>query len=177
MRKKDVSGISLRLDGYDDIFSDFDPRTYGERALSHDFLMEAKRASVDKIYDGIELALLVPGKQRNAGYEIIIKKRLRKHFRKHARQLRREKGKIIRMGLGFTGVGLILMAVGAYVLSAGMPLTLYRSFLIILLEPAAWFFFWEGLSQMIFESKKLREDAEFYSKMERSIIRFGAHGR
>ncbi|MBI2151367.1 hypothetical protein HYU21_01420, partial [Candidatus Woesearchaeota archaeon] len=30
--------ISLVLDSYDDIFSDFDPRDYSEKALSEDFL-------------------------------------------------------------------------------------------------------------------------------------------
>ena len=34
------SEISLLLDSYDDIFSDFDPRPYNQRALSQDFLAE-----------------------------------------------------------------------------------------------------------------------------------------
>lgn len=44
----DKAEISLVLDTYDDIFSDFDPRPYGERALSSDFLDEAKKAARDK---------------------------------------------------------------------------------------------------------------------------------
>ena len=43
------SEISLSLDNYDDIFSDFDPRPFSQRALSDDFLIEAKKASRDKV--------------------------------------------------------------------------------------------------------------------------------
>ena len=32
--------VSLVLESYNDIFSDFDPRNYSERALSDDFLIE-----------------------------------------------------------------------------------------------------------------------------------------
>ena len=35
--------ISLWLDDYADIFSDFDPRPFSQRALSDDFLNEAKK--------------------------------------------------------------------------------------------------------------------------------------
>ena len=40
--------IPLVLDSYDDIFSDFDPRPYSERAMSGDFLLECKKASAEK---------------------------------------------------------------------------------------------------------------------------------
>ena len=40
--------ISLILDSYNDMFSDFDPRSFSERALSDDFLSECKRAARDK---------------------------------------------------------------------------------------------------------------------------------
>ena len=34
--------ISLILDSYDDIFSDFDQRDFSERSLSDDFLIECR---------------------------------------------------------------------------------------------------------------------------------------
>lgn len=39
----EMSEISIWLDNYDDIFSDFDPRPYSQRSLSDDFLAEAKK--------------------------------------------------------------------------------------------------------------------------------------
>lgn len=70
MEKEEVSGkifrqgnISLILDSYDDIFSDFDPRPFSEKALSDDFLVECKRAARDKDRSVVELKLLVPTKK------------------------------------------------------------------------------------------------------------------
>ena len=59
-----MSEISLNLDSYDDIFSDFDPRPYSERAMSQDFLAEAHRASIDKGFGQIELNFLIPKNKR-----------------------------------------------------------------------------------------------------------------
>ncbi len=68
-----ASEISIILDTYDDIFSDFDPRPYSERALSDDFLIEANKASRDKASGQIELIFLIPQKMRNIESENLIK--------------------------------------------------------------------------------------------------------
>lgn len=171
--RNDSSGILLRLDSYDDIFSDFDPRPYEARALSRDFLMEARHASTDKD-DNLTLTFLVPANKRNTTHELLIKRRLRNHFRKHVNQLQQEKRKIASHGAYFILAGVILMVLGAYVLSRSFTSRFYQSFLVVLLEPASWFFFWEGLSQIIFDSKKLNTDIEFYRKMERSMLLFAS---
>ena len=41
----DKAQVSLVLDTYDDIFSDFDPRPYDQRALSGDFLDAARHGT------------------------------------------------------------------------------------------------------------------------------------
>ena len=90
-KRKEVAGvasfkeanISLILDSYEDIFSSFDARRHSEKALSTDFLDEAKRASRDKDSGSIELKLLIPKNKRQLGEEIIIKKRLKRHFQHH----------------------------------------------------------------------------------------------
>ncbi|PIU76093.1 hypothetical protein COS75_00785, partial [Candidatus Pacearchaeota archaeon CG06_land_8_20_14_3_00_35_12] len=76
-----MSEISLWLDHYDDIFSDFDPRPFSQRALSDDFLLEAKRASKEKISGAIEMQFLIPHDKRNKELENTIKKRLHDHFK------------------------------------------------------------------------------------------------
>ncbi len=58
------ANISLIIDDYEDIFSDFDPRDYIERAISDDFIQECKRSARDKL-KGIELRILVPKDKRN----------------------------------------------------------------------------------------------------------------
>ena len=42
-RIKDIKEISIAIDTWDDIFSDFDPRPFEVRALSEDFIAELKK--------------------------------------------------------------------------------------------------------------------------------------
>lgn len=166
------SEISLLLDTYDDIFSDFDPRPYSERALSDDFLLEAKKASKDKESGKVELEFLIPKHLKNTNQEYLIKKRLRAHFKKHHTMLIQEKKAILKEGIIFTVAGILLMIVATYILSSNLQKTFATSFIIILLEPGGWFLFWTGLDKIVLESKKFKPDIEFYEKMSRAKMHF-----
>jgi hypothetical protein len=168
-----MSEISLWLDGYDDIFSDFDPRPYSQRGLSVDFLDEAKRAAVRMATSGsFQLKFLVPISQRNIAHENTIKKRLREYFKRHHDILEKEIVGIIHKGVIFAIIGLVLMFLGSLILFKYPQKTLFIDFLIILLQPAGWFFFWEGLGLIIFESKERKPEMEFYDKMNKAEIKF-----
>jgi len=91
--------ISMILDSYDDIFSDFDPRPYEQKALSDDFLVECKKAAEDKKTE-VELRMLIPQTKRNPEAESKIKKRLRNHFQSHYKQKQEEKDKKKRNRVG-----------------------------------------------------------------------------
>lgn len=167
-----ISEISISLDNYDDIFSDFDPRPYSERALSDDFLIEAKKASRDKPSGGIELKFLMPQEKRNSANESIIKKRLREHFKKHAALLTKEHKQTIKQGAYFTAIGIVLMFITSLLFFRYSTRNLFASFSIVFLEPASWFLFWEGLRLLIFETKTKSPDKEFYNKMSKCEIEF-----
>jgi hypothetical protein len=169
-----MSEIGIWLDTYDDIFSDFDPRPYSERALSEDFLEEAKKASRDKASTGnIELKFLIPESKRNGKDEAMIKKRLRSHFSRHSEMLRKSRRDLIlKQGLPFVLSGIFLMFAASLVLFYETEKSILSSFLVVLIEPGGWFLFWEGLNQAIFESRKIRPDLEFYDKMSRCEIEF-----
>lgn len=174
VKKRDLfkeSNISLILDDYNDLFSDFDARTYSEKALSDDFLSEMKKASRDKPSGEIELNLLVPVKQRSFQHEVIIKKRLKDHFRKHHNQIKDEIKHIKKQGAYFVFFGILSMFVATYIL-LHTPETLIYTFLVILLEPGGWFLFWEGLDLIIFEPNKKKPELNFYEKMSKVDIRF-----
>jgi ribonuclease P protein component len=164
--------ISLRLTDYNDIFSSFDPRPYSERALSVDFLDEARRASIDKPSGEIELRLMLPKKHRNAEKEEVIKRRLRAHFERHVTKLKGKHGRIVRNGSLSIAFGIVIMFLASFILFKYSQDSLFMNFLIILFEPAGWFLFWEGLDQVIFESKKVKPEMEFYRKMANSDIIF-----
>ena len=166
-----MSEISLILDGYDDIFSDFDPRDYSVRSLSIDFLHEAERASREKV-DHPHLHLLAPAKTRNRKKEQIIRKRLKHHFKKHFERIKHQYRKTIFHGICFTFAGIACMLVAVYILHFLEQTSLFKDFLIILLEPSGWFLFWEGLVLIVFESQKIKPELHFYSKMSMSNIKF-----
>jgi hypothetical protein len=166
------SEVSLVIGKYDDIFSSFDPRPYSERALSVDFLAEAKRATRETEKGELELRILLPTTQRKVEREGMIKKRLREHFRKHADLLEKEKRGIFRQGILFIIFGIIFMFIASYVLFQSNTRSLFGEFIVVLLEPGGWFLLWEGLDLILFKSKEVKPDLDFYRKMSRADIAF-----
>ena len=156
--------ISLILDSYDDIFSDFDPRSYSNRALSDDFLLECKKAARSKKEgeSGLELRLLMPPDKRNTDDEVRIEKRLKNHFKKHFEEKQREMKRA-------TKNGIVWFIAGISIILAATSLSDYRGFLFrflfVLLEPAGWFTTWAGLDKIFIEPRGKRPEFEFYRKM------------
>lgn len=163
--------IVLRIDRYDDIFSVFDIRPYTHRSLSDDFLYEIKRASADKQDGDVTLHLQTPKRSRKASSEVTIKSRLTTHFRKHYHLMRRDKKRITRRGLAMVVVGVICMISATLLIFRDAPHDLMSSFLIVFLEPAAWFLLWEGMDQIIFNAQKVNPDLAFYRKMAHDNLR------
>ena len=166
------SEISLWINHYDYIFSDFDHRPYSERSLSDDFISEAKRAARDKASGQIELKFLVPKNIREVFTEKTIKSRLKDHFKKHTAEKLKEYKKVIFQGLSFILMGIIFMALTTFILIRQAYSSSLITFLSVLFEPAGWFLFWEGLNLMIFETKRKSPDLEFYEKMSEADINF-----
>ncbi len=157
--------ISLRLTQYEDIFSDFDVRSYDRRALSGDFLGEIKRAANDKYDNGIELILHIPQDKRDESKEPMIQERLAAHFNKHYLRLKKQKRGIILFGSCMVALGVIAMIVATRILHDGATTNLWLSFLLTFLEPVSIFLLWEGLDQIIFSSKNVQPELSFYKKM------------
>jgi hypothetical protein len=156
--------ISLILEGYDDIFSDFDPRSYSERALSDDFLNECRKASHDKPDEplGLELRILVPKKKRSLANELKIRRRLKSHFEKHYHEKKHEQDQMKADGLQwfFVGVALIFLATILYQTSG-----FFNHLLFVMSEPAGWFTLWNGLDKLLITPKEKQPELEFYGKM------------
>lgn len=162
--------ISIMLKSYDDIFSSFDPRPYAQRALSDDFLMEARRAALDK-EGNVELSFMVPKEKRNTNEEVLIRKRLHEHFKKHTGLVNQEIREIKRGGMKMAGIGIFLILLGAILsfFEEGRP---WLHFIIILVEPAGWFTGWTGLDELHYNVKEKKPDYRFYEKLSRAEITF-----
>lgn len=169
-----MAEISLWLDTYDDIFSDFDSRPFSERALSDDFLLEIKKGSLDKEDGAIELKFLIPAEQRNLPTELLIKKRLKEHFKKHHNQLASEMKKIRIRGIIMAAAGVAMILTATQV--AGFANQSFFTHLIrVILEPGGWFTGWTGLDQFYYTVSEIKPHYDFYQKMEHAEITFWSY--
>lgn len=166
------SEISLWLDNYNDIFSDFDPRPYAHRALSQDLLDEAKRATREAP-SGVELRFLIPTAQRNLLHETMIKKRLREHFKKHSARLDEDYKQMRKKGVVLTIIGMVLLAVATFLYMKNGD-QWWNAFLVVLFEPAGWFTVWIGLEKAfaVYESGEHKLNRLFYKNMAKAEFKF-----
>lgn len=167
----DKAEISLILDTYDDIFSDFDPRPYDQRTLSEDFLSEAKKAARDK-KTGIELRFMIPQALRNEKSEALIKLRLREYFRRQHRRMKTELSSRNKQAAILIGVGAAIGFADAFLLSLNGLAAVLRDAIEIILTPASWYTVWTGFDDVLVKPKELVNDMDFYRKMTGAHITF-----
>jgi hypothetical protein len=166
---RSTEDIPLILDSYDDIFSDFDPRPYSEKALSGDFLLECKKASADK-RGKIKLRLFVPKQKRSSIDEIKIKKRLKEHFCKHLAEKKRQIIKIKLNGFNWFISGCLMLLLATVLLKHFG--SFWFNLIITITIPSGWFFLWEGLGKIFITAKEKIDDYDFNKKMSNALIYF-----
>ncbi|MBN2052679.1 hypothetical protein JW756_04200 [Candidatus Woesearchaeota archaeon] len=160
--------ISLILDSYEDIFSDFDPRPYTEKALSDDFINECMKAARDK-KGRFELRLMVPHNLRNLKEELKVRKRLKEHFNKHYEEKKKEMDAMKKQGMLWFAMGMILMIISSFFYDRE---GFIYHLLLVIFEPAGWFSFWEGLDKVFIYSKEHEPELKFNKKMAECHIYF-----
>lgn len=165
--------ISLILEDYGDIFSDFDPRGYSERGLSDDFLIQCRRAVKDQEYkaEGFELRLLVPKTKRSLADESKIRSRMKSHFNKHFKQEEKTMKALKTEGIIWFFIGVILITLAAYV-EHYTSVNFIFNILFVILEPAGWFTAWSGLDKFFINSRENKPEFDFYRKMASCNINF-----
>lgn len=163
--------ISLILDSYDDIFSDFDPRSYSERALSDDFVAECKKAVREKknIPQIMELRFLVPSRKRVKSDENKIKKRLKDFYQIQAKEKQKEMNQLRKEGLKWLAVGFFFSLVSTFLINQK---GLIPQIILIITEPGGWFSFWTSLDKLFLEPKSRKHELEFYKSMSKMSIKF-----
>ena len=102
----------------------------------------------------------------------MIKERLKRYFKKYYEIEKKEKNKTVKKGIIFNIVGIILMFVATYLIYISKGTSLIYNFLIVLLEPGGWFFFWEGLYFVLIDPRSKEPDLHFYKKMSNCTIDF-----
>ena len=165
-----VGKLSMWLEDYNDLFSDFDPRPYGERAISDDFISEYQKMLKDTAGgEQFELRLLVPKEVRNEKEEDVIKKRLKNYFKTVERDYSHKIIKIIKTGIKVTALGIFFMILAAWLY---MSQSFISKLFIVIFDPAGWFMVWYGLDQIFYRAAEKRKNLSFYEKTSRTDIIF-----
>ena len=170
----ELAEISVLLDSYDDIFSDFDPSDYTERTLSDDFLNQVRKLSRNKAGKKASLKLLIPKVKSNVTLEKTITKRLHSYFKEEYQLLSVEIKKADRRDYLLSALGILMMVIASYI-SYMQPEKYHLHFLVVLFEPGGWFLLWSGLDRLIYSSKGSRKELGFFSKMIKSDVKFIAY--
>ncbi len=143
--------ITIQLDTYDDIFSDFDPRPYSQRALSEDFLKEAQRRYLENRRGRFEVHFTIPSSGRDLKEEALIKKRLREHFAIAARR----EGDLIqstrKRGLWYMLIGALVLLANVYTFFLFNEESLVYQLLTVILVPAGWYGMFTGIGKVVDE--------------------------
>jgi hypothetical protein len=171
-RLEDINAISIAIDTYDDIFSDFDPRDLTQRDLSEDFIIELTRRHRQDIKGKYDVVLVAPKSIEDPVAEKKIISRLNRYFNlKHARYVKAIKH--IRMR------GLLYIVSGMALLIAFALLTYYkkldpltREVAGIMFVPLGWFGIWEGFSKVVDIPFRLESDTQVYRKLSRATYKF-----
>jgi hypothetical protein len=163
--------LSVWLDDYDDVFSDFDSRPLAERSLSDDFLVEMRKMVREKPEGNIELKLLIPTAKRRKEVEALVIKNLHTHFKHAANSIKKEMTKTRRQSIALTSLGFLLMVATAYIVSLANN-SFFMKALQIVLEPSGWFMVWTGLDNIFYNRRRRKPNLAFFLKMLHADIAF-----
>ncbi|HRY53499.1 MAG TPA: hypothetical protein P5133_12360 [Spirochaetia bacterium] len=161
--------IAIAIDSYDDLFSDFDIRSYGERAISRDLLDEL-RLRLRKAGPGSasDLVFLVPREARKEGDEELIVERLRRFFEERRAHYLREDRRNARLAALFVAIGLALSPAASLAAARLGARPLLTDFLLI----PAWFFVWNGLELFLKGRGEYRRKRAYYESLAASRTSF-----
>jgi len=163
--------ISLWLDSYDDIYSDFDSRNYLRRRISEDFLHELRTELKYKGSHASDMVLLLPQERREEAMEKIIADSLKDLFIGQLRFHQDKCRKKLNNGLLLLTCGVIAMLFNSWInyqLRESFALTGLK----ILLEPAGWFLMWAAFDFLFYDFSELKRERNFYKELSGIHIHF-----
>lgn len=173
---RQLMGVIVALDNYEDIFSDFDSRPFFERGLSEDFLHELSQRTLETPKGDPEVLLVLPKSLRKERDEATIKSRLRKHFSQELKRLLSNREEKRKHGYTYFGIGAGLLLLEVYLIEQSQtvsPLVFALSQAVAL--PAGWFFAYTGLEKILQPYGEDKEQYEFVKKMHSASYRFTSY--
>jgi hypothetical protein len=166
-----MAELSLWLDSYDDIYSDFDSRRYHKRRISEDFVDELKAALKYRPEHPDAMILLLPAKDRDANVENEIVSSLKTQLDQRQRNWNAKAGSIRRRGFIMLLSGVLVMVADSIIAYKAQPDYL-TGLVRIIMEPAGWFLTWSGLDFLLYEYRALRKENSIYKTIAQLSIHF-----
>lgn len=166
-----MSELSLWLDYYDDIYSDFDSRHYLKRRISEDFLHELRMAKKYKRERATDLLLLLPPEKRDENSEKMITNSLKDFFANQFRDNNDECRKKRNTGIVTLIAGFIIMMLNSFISFKSLhslPLSIVR----VMLEPGGWFLLWLGFDFLFYDLRELKTESDFFREFSEINIHF-----
>ena len=169
---KKLKHISIVIDTWDDIFSDFDPSPLNERTLSEDFLIELQKRYKTNKKGQFEITILAPKtlQKDDAGKKVVG--RLKKHFRTLTKQRIDDINKSKLKGGYFIIFGIIFLAIITILNYFKMYSDILVETIGIIFIPIGWFGIWEGFGKIVDPSPILMSEEKFYKKMADATYQF-----
>jgi hypothetical protein len=164
--------ITITLDNYDDIFSDFDPRPFSKRELSEDFLKEISRRYMENKRGRFEVHFTIPSAERDLKAEALIKKRLREQFTSMVKRESEAIKKTKDRGYFYMLVGFLILLLDTYFYFYLSYESLFYHLITILLVPAGWYGMFTGIGKVIDEPYDASERKKLHEKFERAAYSF-----
>ncbi|MCX8195259.1 MAG: hypothetical protein N3G22_04105 [Candidatus Micrarchaeota archaeon] len=165
---QDIREITIQLDSYDDIFSDFDPRPYSSRELSEDFLKEIRRRYLEDKRGRFEVRFTIPSAERDLREETLIRKRLREHFALMVAQENEVIASIRRRGYIYISAGAAVLLANVFALFLLEESSLLYQILSIFMVPAGWYGMFTGIGKVLDEPYEAIERKKVYEKFEKA---------
>ena len=174
---KDIQEITIAIDSWDDIFSDFDPSPLEQRILSEDFLAELKKRYRETTRGNYLITIYAPMTLKDEASERIVIKRLKQYFKFQHLSIQKEIGQSMKKGAFFFVTGVVFLSALTMLAFYKMLSALTLELLGILLMPLGWFGVWEGISRMIDPAPLLKQDLELFGKLTKATFKFKYAGQ
>jgi len=171
-RIRDIKEISIAIDVWDDIFSDFDPRPLNERALSEDFIAELRKRYRETQKGDFLITIYAPVSLKDEKTEKVVIQRLKKHFKHRSLSWKREIGRIRKKGFVFVVIGISFLSFLTFATYTRFLSDLAIELLGIILMPRGWVGIWEGFSKIVDTSHNLMQDEMLFNKLSKASYRF-----
>ena len=174
---KDIQDISIAIDSWDDVFSDFDPSPLEQRILSEDFLLELKKRYRETQRGNFIITIYAPLFLKDEASERIISKRLKQYFKLRHLEIQKDINEARRKGVIFIIVGMFFLSNLTMITYFKMLTSLVIDLLSIIVMPLGWFCVWEGFSRIIEPSPLLKQDLELFGKLSKAAFKFKYAGQ